>query len=609
MNERLDYLRSKTAKLTDAPGVYLMKDKQNQIIYIGKAKNLHRRVSSYFRKDANHLPKVEKMVSHVWDYDFIVTASEYEALLLECSLIKQHQPHYNILLKDDKGYCYIKVSDEAYPRITVEKQKTAGGMYIGTYTSSFTAKTAVEEVNTVFGLPTCHKKFPQSFGKGRPCLNYHIKRCAGICQGKISQEAYQERIRQAVQYLKNGSQDSVRRMQEEMQKASDNLEFEKASVLRDRIRAVEKASDSQKILDNEFRNADIIALADNQDRICISVLIYRNGRLCDKISYEITEQAEESVLEAFVLRFYQDRTDFPKKILLGEEISEMELTGKMLSEQAGHKIKLYVPKKGGGLELLRMAKQNAVESLAVQENRTGKELLAVEALGKMLGLKKIPKYIESYDISNLASESMVAGMIVFENGRPLKKAYKRFSMKENQNQNDYACMQEVIRRRLSHLHDDSDAYFSRVPDLILLDGGKGHVNAVSPVVEELCPETALFGMVKDSKHRTRAIATGDREIQISGEAFQLLTRIQDEVHRYSVAYMHQKHKKYSFASDLLQVQGIGEKTVQKLLLYFKTRDALWNAEIPELRKAGISQKTAENLYFYLHGESSQDYSC
>ena len=228
---------------------------------------------------------------------------------------------------------------------------------------------------------------------------------------------YQERIRQAVQYLKTGSQDSVRRMQDEMQKASENLEFEKAALLRDRIRAIEKASDSQKILDNEFRNADIIALADNQDRICISVLIYRNGRLSDKINYEITEQAEESVLDAFVFRFYQDRNDFPEKILLERELSEMELAGKLLSGQAGHKIKLYVPKKGGGLELLKMAKQNAVEAIAIQENRTGKELLALEALGKMLGLKKIPKYIESYDISNLASESMVAGMIVFENLR------------------------------------------------------------------------------------------------------------------------------------------------------------------------------------------------
>ena len=605
MNDRLPYLREKTAKLTSAPGVYLMKDQQNQIIYIGKAKNLHRRVSSYFRKEASHLPKVEKMVSHVWDYDFIVTDSEYEALLLECSLIKQHQPHYNILLKDDKGYCYIKISDEPYPRITVEKQKTPDGNYIGVYTSSFTAKSAVEEVNTVFGLPDCNRKFPQSFRKKRPCLNYDIKRCAGICRGEISQEDYQERIRQAVQYLKNGSQSSVERMQTEMQKAAENLEFEKAAQLRDRIRAVQKAAASQKILDHEFRNADIIALADQQDKICISVLLYRNGRLQDKINYEIHEQAEENSFDSFVFRFYHERSEIPDRILLSQEVSDMNLLQKMLSEKAGHKIKLYIPKKGSGLELLNMARQNAAESLAIQENRTGKELLAVESLGKLLGMSKIPKYIESYDISNFASDTMVAGMVVFENGRPLKKAYKRFSMKENQTQNDYACMQEVLKRRFSHLHDDSDPYFSRVPDLILLDGGKGHVNAAAPVIAELCPETALFGMVKDSKHRTRAIAAGDREIQVSGEAFQLITRIQDEVHRYAVAYLHRKHKKQSFASDLLQVQGIGQKTAQKLMLYFKTRDSLWSADVPELQKAGISQKTAENLYAYLHGENHE----
>ncbi|MBR7083726.1 MAG: excinuclease ABC subunit UvrC, partial [Oscillospiraceae bacterium] len=536
MQERLSYLREKTAALTSSPGVYLMKDKQNQIIYIGKAKNLHKRVSSYFRIGAEYLPKVEKMVSHVWDYDFIVTDSEYEALLLECSLIKQHQPHYNILLKDDKGYCYIRVSDEPFPRITVEKNKTKAGNYIGTYTSGFTAHSAVEEVNTVFQLPTCKKKFPESFRKSRPCLNYYIKRCAGICQGNFSEEAYQERIQQAVQYLKTGSQDSVKRLQKEMLEAAENLEFEKAAVLRDRMKAIEKAAASQKILDNEFQNADIIALADNQDRCCISVLVYRNGRLQDKISFEITDYAGEAVFDSFIHQFYQEH-EIPSKILISQEVSDIALTEKLLSEKTGHKIKLYVPKKVTGVSLIQMARQNSAEMLAVKENRTGKELLAVEALGKLLGLEKVPKYIESYDISNLASDAMVAGMVVFENGRPLKKAYKRFSMKENQNQNDYACMQEVIRRRLSHLYDNSDIYFSRVPDLILLDGGKGHVNAVIPIIEELCPEIALFGMVKDSKHRTRAITTEDREIQVSGEAFQLITRIQDEVHRYSVAYM------------------------------------------------------------------------
>ncbi|MDE6730689.1 MAG: excinuclease ABC subunit UvrC [Oscillospiraceae bacterium] len=606
-NPRLPYLREKTAKLTDSPGVYLMKNQKQEIIYIGKAKNLHKRVSSYFRMHAEHLPKVEKMVSHVWDYDFIVTESEYEALLLECSLIKQHQPKYNILLKDDKGFYYIKISDEDYPRITVEKHKNQDGRYIATHTSAFVANLIVEEVNTIFQLPTCRKKFPQTFRKARPCLNYHIRKCAGICMGNLTKEAYQKRIAQAIEYIQKGSAFSLNRMQEEMQKAAKNLDFERAAVLRDRMRAMQKAGASQKILDNRFENADVIASADNQDQISVSVLIYRNGRLQDKLNFKIQDYAGDSVLDSFVTQFYQDRVDLPKMILLESGFTNQELTEKMLSERAGFRVKIITPKKSNGLQLIRMAKQNAMEAIAIQENRTSKELLAVEALGKILGMSRVPKYIEAYDISNFASESMVAGMVVFENGRPLKKAYKRFRMKEQQQQNDYACMQEVIRRRLSHLHDlesdpDYDPYFARKPDLILLDGGKGHVHAVAGIIQELAPDIPVFGMVKDKKHRTRAIAGDGNEISISGtqEAFQFVTRIQDEVHRYSVAYMHSVHKKNSFRSDLTQVAGIGQKRAQKLMLYFKTRDALWNADLQELQKAGISEKTAQALYVYLH---------
>lgn len=603
-NPRLPYLREKTSQLTTSPGVYLMKDEQGGIIYIGKAKNLHNRVSSYFRLGADHLPKVAKMVSHVWDYDFIVTSSEYEALLLECSLIKQHKPHYNILLKDDKGYHYIKISNEPYPRITAEKQKADdGALYIGPYTGGFVTRSAVEEVNTVFRLPTCHKKFPQMFCKSRPCLNYHIKRCMGVCRGKISQAEYQNLIDQSVAYIRNGSHASVERMEQEMEQAAERLDFEKAAMLRDRIRAIRHAGASQKIIDNHFRDADVIASADNGDDLCISVLMYRDGRLYDKQNFHFHDEADEAVLDAFVPRFYHGRTDLPKLILLETPVAEMDMLSDMLSGQAGRKVKLLVPQRGGGVELTRMAKENAVEYIAVHQNRTGRELLAVEALGKLLGMERVPKFIESYDISNLASESMVAGMVVFENGRPLKKAYKRFSIKEHHMQNDYACMQEVIRRRLSHLHDGSDTYFSRMPDLILLDGGKGHVSAVAPIVQEMAPNIALFGMVKDSKHRTRAIATSGGEISVSGtqSAFQLLTRIQDEVHRYSVSYMHKKHKKRTFASELTQVEGIGDKLAQKLMLHFKTKEALQSATCEELHDAGIPQRTAEKLYAHLHG--------
>jgi len=602
MNERLPYLREKTAQLTDAPGVYLMKDENGGIIYIGKAKKLRNRVSSYFRISADHTPKVAKMVSHVWDYDFIVTDSEYEALLLECSLIKQHKPHYNILLKDDKGYHYIRISDEPYPRITAEKQKTGDGQYIGPYTGGFVTKSTVEEVNAVFRLPTCTKKFPQMFRKARPCLNYHIKRCMGVCLGNIPQGEYQGTIDQAVEYIRSGSNASVARMEQEMERAADALDFERAAILRDRIRAIQKAGESQKIIDNNFRDADVIASAESQDELCISVLMYRDGRLQDKQTFHFSDHADESEFEAFVTQFYHGRSDLPKVILLEAPLSETEMLSDMFSAQAGFKVKLYVPQRGNGLQLMRMSKQNAVEHIAVHTNRTGKELLAVEALGKLLGMQHVPKYIEAYDISNLASESMVAGMVVFENGRPLKKAYKRFTIKESHMQNDYACMQEVIRRRLNHLDDASDEGFSRKPDLILLDGGKGHVNAVAPIVQELAPDIAVFGMVKDNKHRTRAIATGGGEISVSGtqSAFHLLTRIQDEVHRYSVAFMHSKHKKRSFASELTQVEGIGDKLAQKLMLHFKTKEALLEASEEMLAKAGISKKTAQRLYAYLH---------
>ncbi len=602
MNERLPYLREKTAQLTGSPGVYLMKDEKGGIIYIGKAKNLKNRVTSYFRVSADHTPKVAKMVSHVWDYDFIVTDSEYEALLLECSLIKQHKPHYNILLKDDKGYHYIKISDDPYPRITAEKQKTGDGRYIGPYTGGFVTKSTVEEVNAVFRLPTCTKKFPQMFRKARPCLNYHIKRCMGVCLGNIPQEQYRDTIEQAVDYIRNGSNTSVERMNREMERAAEALDFERAAILRDRIRAIQKAAESQKIIDNNFRDADVIASAESQDELCISVLMYREGRLHDKQTFHFSEHADEAEFEAFVTQFYHGRTDLPRVILLETPLSEAEMLSEMFSAQAGFKVKLTVPQRGNGLQLIRMSKQNAVEHIAVHTNRTGKELLAVEALGKLLGMQQVPKYIEAYDISNLASEFMVAGMVVFENGRPLKKAYKRFTIKESQMQNDYACMQEVIRRRLTHLTDGSDEGFSRKPDLILLDGGKGHVNAVAPIIQELAPDIAVFGMVKDNKHRTRAIATGGGEISVSGtqSAFHLLTRIQDEVHRYSVAFMHSKHKKRSFASELTQVEGIGEKLAQKLMLHFKTKDALFEASEEMLAKAGIPRKTAQRLYAYLH---------
>lgn len=600
MNRRLPYLREKTAMLTSSPGVYIMRNHENAIIYIGKAKNLRNRVSSYFRENPDHTPKVAAMVSNVHDYDFIVTDSEYEALLLECSLIKQHKPKYNILLKDDKGYHYIRISDGEFPRITAEKNMLKDGKYLGPYTSGFIAKEAVSEANRVFMLPTCNKKFPQDTGKSRPCLNFHIKNCMGVCRGKISGEDYRRTVEQAVDFIRNGSAQSVERMEAEMNDAAENLDFEKAAMLRDRINAVRKAAEKQKIINSSVESADVIASAEFYEGVYISVLMYRGNRLYDKAVFTFGQAEKgEDILSDFLGQFYHGRSDIPKTVVLDSLPQEAELIEELLSAQAGRKVKLHVPQKGVQLELLRLAKSNSAEYAALENNRTGKEVIALEQLGQSLGLAKPPRYIEAYDISNLSSESMVAGMVVFEDGRPLKKAYKRFTVKEQELQNDYGSMREVLKRRLMHIvEQEGDEFFRRKPDLILLDGGKGHVNAVEPLMRELGLDIPLFGMVKDNRHRTRAIASGGREIQINSmrSVFDLITRIQDEVHRYSVSFMHKKHKKKTYSSELLSVKGIGEKKAAKLLVQFRTRENLKKATAEELaRAAGVSIETAREL--------------
>lgn len=606
MNPKLPYLREKTSKLTSSPGVYLMKNKEGAIIYIGKAKNLKNRVTSYFRENPDHTPKVAAMVAKVHDYDYIVVDSEYEALLLECSLIKQHKPKYNILLKDDKGYHYIRISDDEYPRITNEKNTKAGGTYLGPYTSGFITKEAVDEANRVFMLPTCRKKFPQDFRKERPCLNYHIKLCMGVCRGKIDKETYSSTVGQAVEFIKSGSAQSVERMEKEMNEAAEALDFERAAMLRDRIAAVKKASEKQKIINSGVDSTDVIGAAEFYDGVFISVLMYRESRLYDKAVFEFEKPEEgEDLLSLFLVQFYHGRSDIPKTITVDHIPEDRELIEEMLTKQAGRNVRLHQPQRGRLPELMRLAKSNSAEYAALKNDRTGKEVIALEQLGKSLGLPRPPKYIEAYDISNLSSESMVAGMVVFENGRPLKKAYKRFNIKEQEYQNDYGSMREVLRRRLMHIvEQDGDEFFNRTPDLILLDGGTGHVHAVEPLLRELGLDIPLFGMVKDDKHRTRAIAAGGREIQINElkAVFNLVTCIQDEVHRYSVSFMHSKHKKKTYSSELLTVRGIGSKKAAKIMVKYKTKEKLLKATPEELAAvAGVSPDTARELWEVIQG--------
>jgi len=601
--ERLEYLREKSNKLPMRPGVYQMKDKTGHIIYIGKAKLLKNRVTSYFHAVEAHNAKTYKLVSVIYDFDFIVTDTELDALVLEASLIKLHSPKYNILLKDDKGFSYFRITGGDYPRIRHSFRKDdPDSTYIGPYMSAFTVKQTAEECNRIFMLPTCGKEFPRDFGKDRPCLNYHIKRCMGVCRGCISKEEYADIIKQAVDYIKNGSKDSVEQLTKEMNEAAEALEFEKAAKLRDRIAAIERASKMQSIRSGRDINCDVFALSHNTGLTAAAVVKYRNGMLIDKENYFIGDEYESAfIMTEFLMRYYENGREIPKLILLGDESEDNTLLEEYFRSLSGHKVEITVPKRGENLVLTTLAKSNADEYLALRVGRTSREITALQDLQKLLGLKKIPELIESYDISNMGEQTRVAGMITYKNGRPYKAGYRRFNIKDVVGIDDYACMQEVLRRRFTRLLD-GDEGFSEKPDLILLDGGQGHVSAVREVFDEMNIDVPLFGLVKDDKHRTRAIAADGGEIQVNSNRnlFRLLTEIQDEVHRYSINYQRKKHKMSQYELDLTKIKGIGEKKALTLLKEYKTKQGIKAASVEQLMEtAKINRETAEELYVYV----------
>lgn len=602
LNDRLPYLRDKANHLPLEPGVYLMKDSADTIIYVGKAKVLKNRVTSYFHANSQHNAKTLKLVDNIYDFEFIVTPSELDALVLECSLIKLHQPKYNILLKDDKGYNYIKISHGEFPRITYAlNTNDKNADYIGPFTSGFSVKQAVEEANTIFMLPTCKRKFPRDFNKERPCLNRHIKRCMGVCEGRISSEEYKKIISEALQYLENGSKSSVEELTAQMEQAAENLEFEKAARLRDRISAITRLASQQKILDYK-QDYDIVGMAVNVGLASFAVIKYRGGRLIDKQNFFIGEEYDEGEMRRdFLLNYYSQCDDIPREIYIDLEFPDMELLTEFARSRAEHAVKFVVPHRGDGMAQVLLAKKNAGEYLALRVGRTAKEINALEDLKNLLGLEKIPNIIESYDISNFGDSGMVGGMIVYRNGRPFKPGYRKFSIKTVAEQNDYACMQEVLRRRLQRFLD-GDESFSPLPDLILLDGGHGHISAVSEVFAELGVDIPLFGLVKDSKHRTRAIAKegGEIEIKSNRALFALLTNIQDEVHRFSISFQRVKHKQQTYALELTEVRGIGEAKARALLKAFKTKAAMKQASAEELQKAAkIGAENARELYEFI----------
>ncbi|MBC8570118.1 excinuclease ABC subunit UvrC [Zongyangia hominis] len=602
-DEILERLKKKVSGLPLAPGVYMMKDKTGHIIYVGKAKALKNRVSSYFRAIENHHPKVYQMVQNVYDFDYIVVDSEYEALVLECSLIKQHAPKYNILLKDDKGYHYIKVEKKPWGRISEVKQfLNDGDEYIGPYVSGFIVKQMVDETNKAFKLPTCSRRFPAEIGKGRPCLNRHIDLCIAPCTGRVSEAEYGEILAQAVDFIKGGSENSLKSLRKMMEEAAEALDFERAARLRDRIKAIEKISEHQKVVLSKVPEQDVIALSQLGRTVCAVVLKFRGSKLIDKKDFLLGEvESIDSARSEFLMRYYDTGGDIPPQIELDAPCEDQDLFEEYLTEKAGRRVHIHVPQRGEQHDLVLMAKENASQRLSHETARTGREIAALDELARLLGLPHPPHYIEAYDISNIGESTIVGGMVVFEEGRPLKQAYRKFAIKEQQGPDDYAAMTEVITRRLSR-YREGDPHFSVLPDLILLDGGKGHVSTILPVVRAMGFDIPVFGMVKDDRHRTRAIAVDGGEISINSNrsAFSLVTAIQDEVHRFSIRYSRQKHQSGGFQLMLTRCEGIGQTRAVALLKHFKTVKAIRAATVEELCEVkGMTRTAAENLHAFL----------
>lgn len=599
-------LRKKAMALPLQPGVYIMKNKDKKIIYIGKAKKLKNRVSSYFGSHSNHSLKVIRMVENVDDFDYILVDTEFEALVLECSLIKQHMPKYNILLKDDKGYNYIKITKGDFPRISECKRiDDDGAEYIGPYISGFSVKQAVEETLKIFKLPRCNKKFPQEYGKSRPCLNGFMGLCCSPCAGRITQQDYVKTVEDALAFLKGGSKASVRDMTQKMNSLSEELKFEEAAKLRDRIRAIKNLEERQKVVSINVPEEDVFALVNGKKKACFEVLRFKNGRLNDTEFWLIDSQDDlKNARLELIERYYSMRADIPSRIAVDGEIEDEELLREFLEKQRGKKVEFIHPQKGEHLSILNMCIKNANEHLAQNEGRLGREFAALEELAALLGLPKPPEYIESYDISHTFGADNVAGMVVFHNGRPMKSAYKRFSVKGFDGQNDVGSMNEVLTRRFNHYYNDEEgSTFKILPDLILLDGGQPQVNAVLPVIQKMKLSVPVFGMVKDSKHRTRAIAYGGGEIEINSHraAFTLVSNIQEEVHRFAISYHHKKHAKSTFSSGLMQIDGIGEKKAKALLKHFKTISSIKEQTPERLAQCpSVSKKDAKKIYEFYH---------
>lgn len=601
-------LWEKAKMLPLLPGVYIIRDKAGEIIYIGKAKRLRTRVSQYFREGVPHDAKVTKMISHAFEFDVIVTQSEFEALVLECSQIKQHKPKYNILLKDDKGYSYVKVTREKWPRLSAALQKDdENADYYGPFTSSFAVREMVEAASDVFRLPRCTRRFPQDIGKGRPCLNAHIGKCMAVCSGKIRNEDYREAVESALHMIRHGQADIMKTLKARMEDAAQRLDFERAALIRDQLAAIEKVSRGQKVVRSEVAEQDVIAFAGSASAVCAAILRFREGRLADKREFLFHDTQDIAALrDEFLPRYYLEDTEFiPKSIAVDEAPAGAQHLQRLLSETKGVKVQLYVPQRGDTKKLVDMARTNAFERLARESGRYAREQRALDETAHLLGLAAPPQVIESYDISNWGDGTSVAGMVVFEGGKPKKAGYRRFKMRTVPGTDDYASMAETLARRAAEYEKGTNSQFKIKPDLLLIDGGRGQVAAVcAALAGTQLAGVPVFGMVKDAKHRTRGLVdSAGREITLALHRgpFTFITSIQDETHRWANDYRRRLQKGRAYSSTLEAVPGVGPATAKALLAHFKTVGAVREAPLEELCAAkGVSRRAAEAVWNAFH---------
>jgi len=598
-----DELKDKALSLPYAPGVYIMRNRDDKVIYVGKAKKLKNRVSQYFQDTGSHTPKTRLMVSKIDHFDVIVAASEFEALVLECSLIKRYLPKYNILLKDDKGYPYLRLNmKDPYPVINmVNKIADDGAGYYGPYGSRGVTGALLEAIRLTLKLPGCNKQFPRDVGKGRPCLNYHMNQCAGWCQEGKSFTEYRALMEQARQLLLGNYKDVANDIKQQMLAAADNLEFELAASLRDRLSAVEALSQKQLVTAGTLADMDVIGYAESGNKACFAVLHFSGGNLLDK-DYEILSLPDDKseAVSSLMKQYYLSRGLAPKIVLLPFAIDDSELFAEFLEQRFGRRPKLRIPQRGDNMRLVELAQKNAKEEVERITSKEEKVSASLAALGKMLAMNP-PERIESFDISNISGTDIVASMVVFESGKAKKSNYKKFKLQGLDNQDDYASMRQVVLRRFSN-YKEGEKGFDKKPDLLLIDGGITHANTALEVLQDLEISIPIFGMVKDDRHRTRALVTPEgEEIRIDNNqsVFALVGNIQEETHRFAITYHRQLRSRRLKYSELDTIAGIGPKRKQELLKHFKSITAISQAELSELERL-LPKDVAAAVYHHFH---------